>query len=86
MHTRRDTFIFLKFLALNEYRDSHTNTSSSEKPCTSTQQVRATFTEVYYSRIQAHIMNVQESILVSYLRFIFGVVSDEHDMTPSMHI
>ena len=40
MYTRRNTpvtFIFLKFLALNEYRDSHTYTSSSEKPCTSTQ-------------------------------------------------
>ena len=47
MHTRRDTFIFLKFLALNEYRDSHTYTSSSEKPCTSTQHIRSTFTEVY---------------------------------------
>ena len=47
LHTGKDTFIFLKFLAFNEYRDSHTNTSSSEKPCTSTQQVRGTFTEFY---------------------------------------
>lgn len=40
MYTRRnspDTFILLKFLALNEYRDSQTYTSSSEKPYTSTQ-------------------------------------------------
>ena len=44
MYTRNTpvTFIFLKFLVLNEYRDLHTYTSSSEKPCTVVQRYTST--------------------------------------------
>ena len=41
------------------------------------------FTELY---TQEYKMDAQESILVSYLGFVLGVVSDKHDMTLSLYL